>query len=61
MRLGTLNTDHYAFSTKSEKGQNCEVTATEKQMNVSCEQLTNNKGPRGAWSIRQDVGQDLHM
>lgn len=38
--MGTLNTDHYAFSTKSEKGQNCEVTATEKQMNVSCEQLT---------------------
>ena len=30
-------------------------------MNVPCEQLTNKKGLWCAWSIWQDVGQELHI
>ena len=34
-------------------------SATCNQMNAPCEQLSSNKVPNCAWSIRQDVDQDL--
>ena len=58
---GTPNVANNPCSTWILDRPNCEIAPPGTQIDVRYEQLRFEKGPQWAWSIRQGLGQNLHM
>ena len=59
--FGNSNVANNPCSTWILDRPNCEIAPPGTQIDLWYEQLRFEKGPQWAWSIRQDIGQDLHM